>query len=154
RPGYHAELDSLRELARGGKQWIAAYQRQEIERTGIPTLKVGFNQVFGYYIEITNAHREKAPADYIRKQTIKNAERYITPELKEYEEKVLSADEKAKELEYQLFVELRDATAACAKRLQRSAAVLAQLDVLTALAALARQRGYCRPNCVAEPVLR
>ena len=99
RDGFSAELDALRELARGGKQWIARYQAQETERTGIPNLKVGFNQVFGYYIEITNAHREKIPADYIRKQTIKNAERYITPELKEYEEKVLSADEKAKQLE-------------------------------------------------------
>src|SRR5439155_4610824 len=153
RPGYHAELDSLRELARGGKQWIAAYQRRESERTGIPGLKVGFNQVFGYYIEITNAHRDKAPASYIRKQTIKNAERYITPELKEYEEKVLSADEKSKELEYQLFIELRDLTAAHAQRLQAAADVLAQLDVLTGLATLARQRGYCRPEPVEEPGL-
>jgi DNA mismatch repair protein MutS len=153
RPGYHAELDSLRELARGGKQWIAAYQRQEIERTGIPSLKVGFNQVFGYYIEVTNAHRDKVPSTYIRKQTIKNAERYITPELKEYEEKVLSADEKAKELEYQLFVELRDLVAAHARRLQAVADVLAQLDVLAGLAALARQRGYCRPKLVEDPVL-
>src|SRR5262249_35502511 len=133
RPGYHAELDGLRELARGGKQWIASYQRQEIERTGIPSLKVGFNQVFGYYLEVTNAHHDKVPTTYIRKQTIKNAERYITPELKEYEEKVLSADEKSKELEYRLFVELRELTAGHAKRLQSTAEALAQLDVLASL---------------------
>ena len=81
-------LDALRELAHGGKQWIARYQAQESQRTGIPTLKVGFNKVFGYYLEITNAHRQRIPDEYIRKQTVKNAERYITPELKEYEEKV------------------------------------------------------------------
>ena len=154
RDGFSAELDALRELAHGGKQWIARYQAQETERTGIPTLKVGFNKVFGYYIEITNAHREKIPAEYIRKQTIKNAERYITPELKEYEEKVLTADEKAKELEYELFLELRDVVAADRRRMQSTAAALAQIDVLVALAELARQRNYCRPEIVEEPVLR
>ncbi len=148
RDGFSSELDALRELARGGKQWIARYQAQETERTGIPNLKVGFNQVFGYYIEITNAHREKIPADYIRKQTIKNAERYITPELKEYEEKVLSADEKAKELESTLFLDLRNVVAADRRRLQSTAAALAQIDVLAALAQLARQRNYCRPEVV------
>jgi DNA mismatch repair protein MutS len=153
RDGFHADLDSLRELASGGKQWIARYQADEIARTGIPSLKVGFNKVFGYYLEVTHTHGHKIPDHYIRKQTVKNAERYITPELKEYEERVLSADEKAKELEYQLFVEMREATAACAKRLQTTGAVLAQLDVLAALATLARQRGYCRPRCVAEPLL-
>ena len=154
RDGFSPELDALRELAHGGKQWIARYQAQETERTGIPSLKVGFNKVFGYYIEITNAHREKIPADYIRKQTIKNAERYITPELKEYEEKVLTADEKAKELEYTLFLELRDVVAADRRRMQSTAAALAQIDVLVALAELARQRNYCRPEIVEEPVLR
>ena len=135
RAGFHADLDALRELASGGKQWIAQYQADEIARTGIASLKVGFNKVFGYYLEVTHTHGHKIPDHYIRKQTVKNAERYITPELKEYEEKVLSADEKAKELEYRLFVEMRDATAACAKRLQTTAAVLAQLDVLASLAA-------------------
>jgi DNA mismatch repair protein MutS len=154
RQGFHEPLDALRELAHGGKQWIARYQAQECERTGIPTLKVGFNKVFGYYIEITNTHREKIPAEYIRKQTVKNAERYITPELKEYEEKVLTADEKAKELEYNLFLELRDAVAAARRRMQATAGVLAQLDVLVALAELARQRNYCRPQIVEEPLLR
>jgi DNA mismatch repair protein MutS len=153
RPAFDAKLDNLRELASGGKQWIARYQSQEIERTGIPSLKVGFNKVFGYYLEVTHTHGQKVPDDYIRKQTVKNAERYITPELKEYEERVLSADEKAKELEYELFCQLRELVAGCAKRLQAAAAVLAQLDVLTALAAIARQRGYCRPAMVDEPVL-
>jgi DNA mismatch repair protein MutS len=153
RAGYNAELDTLHELARGGKQWIANYQRREIERTGIHSLKVGYNKVFGYYLEVTNVHREKIPATYIRKQTVKNAERYITPELKEYEEKVLSADEKSKELEYELFCELREAVAAHARRLQATADVLAQLDVLAGLATLARQRGYCRPRLVEEPIL-
>ena len=97
--GYNAELDELRTLAFSGKQWIADLQKKERERTGISSLKVGFNNVFGYYIEITNTHREKIPADYIRKQTLTNAERYITPELKEYEEKILHAEERILALE-------------------------------------------------------
>ncbi len=153
RDGYHAELDSLRELQRGGKQWIARYQAEETQRTGIPSLKIGFNKVFGYYLEITNAHREKIPDSYIRKQTLKNAERYVTPELKEYEEKVLTADDKAKTLEYELFVEIRDAVVAQRRPMQTNAAVLAQIDVLASLAELARGRNYCRPRVVDEPVL-
>jgi DNA mismatch repair protein MutS len=154
RDGYHQELDALRELAHGGKQWIARYQAQEVERTCIPTLKVGYNKVFGYYLEVTNAHQEKVPAEYVRKQTVKNAERYITPELKEYEEKVLTADEKSKEMEYELYLELRQAVLASRRRLQGTAAVLARVDVLASLAELARQRNYCRPKIVEEPVLR
>ena len=154
RSGFRSDLDVLRDLGAGGKQWIARYQAEEIARTGIPNLKVGFNKVFGYYLEITNSHGHKIPESYIRKQTVKNAERFITPELKEYEEKILSADEKSKELEYQLFVELRDAVAGCARRLQQSARELAQLDVLVGLAQLARDRGYCRPKILNEPVLR
>ncbi len=154
RDGFHGPLDSLRELARGGKQWIARYQAQEAERTGIPSLKVGFNKVFGYYIEITNAHRPRIPDEYIRKQTVKNAERYITPELKEYEEKVLTADEKSKEMEYELFLELRDAVVSCRRRMQATADALAEIDALVSLADLARQRNYCRPEIVEEPLLR
>jgi len=153
RGGYHAELDELRTLAGGGKQWIAQYQAQESQRSGIPNLKVGFNKVFGYYLEVTNAHRDKVPTDYHRKQTLKNAERYITPELKEYEEKVLSAEEKAKDLEYALFIELREAAAADRARMQATASALAEVDVLAALADLARERGYCRPEMLDEPVL-
>ena len=118
RDGFDPELDRLRDLAVGGKQWIARYQAEAVEKSGIPNLKVGFNKVFGYYIEVTNANRTKVPDNFIRKQTLKNAERYITPELKEYEEQVLSADERAKELEYELFLELRDTVAASARRLQ------------------------------------
>mgnify|MGYP001393649842 CR=1 FL=1 len=154
RDGFSAELDALRELTSGGKQWIAAYQATESERSGISNLKVGFNKVFGYYLEVSHAHSSKIPAHYIRKQTVKNAERYITPELKEHEEHVLSADEKSRDLEYSLFCELREMVAACATRLQRTAAVLAELDVLVALADLARHRGYCRPLIVAEPILQ
>src|SRR5262249_18390883 len=130
RDGYHPTLDELREIARGGKSWIAKFQAEQIRRTGIPSLKVGFNKVFGYYIEVTNTHRDRIPADYIRKQTVKNAERYITPELKEYEDKVLRAEDRANELEYELFVTLRDRVAADAPRLVQAGAVLAQIDVL------------------------
>ena len=154
RDSYHAELDNLRQLAVGGKQWIASYQAEIIGRTGIQNLKVGFNKVFGYYIELTNSHREKAPDFFIRKQTLKNAERYITPELKAYEEKVLTADERAKALEYDLFVDLRTMVHAASRRLRRTAEVLAQLDVLGSFSELARQRGYCRPVLVEEPMLR
>ncbi len=146
RAGFSADLDNLRELATGGKQWIARYQADEVARTGIPSLKVGFNKVFGYYLEVTHTHGQKVPDHYIRKQTVKNAERYITPELKEYEEKVLSADEKSKELEYDLFCQLREQVSACAKRLQASAAILAELDVLTALATLAARARILPPT--------
>ncbi|MCA9114206.1 MAG: DNA mismatch repair protein MutS [Planctomycetaceae bacterium] len=153
RPGFHPQLDELRDLARGGKEWIAAYQAGESERTGIPNLKVGFNKVFGYYLEVTAAHAAKVPENYIRKQTLKNQERYITPELKEYEEKVLRAEERAGELEQDLFETLREQTAAEVNRLQRSAAVLAAVDVLTSLAVLAVRQRYCRPEVTEEPVL-
>jgi len=151
--GFDDRLDELRSLATGGREWIARYQAQQIAASDIPSLKVGYNKVFGYYIEVTNAHKDKIPEHFIRKQTLKNAERYITPELKEYEEKVVSADEKAKELEYTLFLQLRDFAAAHAKRLQQTAAALAHLDVILALAELARTRNYCRPQLCEEPKL-
>jgi DNA mismatch repair protein MutS len=153
RRGYDPTLDELHDIARGGKEWIAQFQAKEITRTGIPSLKVGFNQVFGYYIEITNANSQKVPPDYTRKQTLKNAERYITPDLKEYEEKVLTAQEKIFQLEYELFVRLRDRVAERTGRLLQTAEVLAQLDVLAALAELAAERNYCRPELDDEPVL-
>ena len=153
RAGFNGELDSLRELAAGGKQWIANYQAEQVNQAGIPSLKVGYNKVFGYYIEVTNAHRDKIPQHFIRKQTLKNAERYITPELKEYEEKVLKADEKATDLEYELFLELRESVGLATRRLQTTAVVLAMLDVLAGLAALARSRNYCRPVLLEETVL-
>ena len=109
RNGFNADLDDLRNLAFNGKQWIADLQKTERERTGIRSLKVGFNNVFGYYIEITNTHKDKVPPDYIRKQTLTNAERYVTPELKEYEEKILHAEERILALETELFNEVRTA---------------------------------------------
>lgn len=153
REGYHAELDEIRKLASEGKSWIARYQAQEVTRTAIPSLKVGFNQVFGYYIEITNAHSAKVPADYIRKQTLKNAERYITPELKEYEEKVLTAQERSLTLELELFNQLREQVAAQTLRLLATADALAEIDFLAALAELASSRQYVRPTLVDEPIL-
>lgn len=153
REGYHVELDDLRKLASEGKSWIARYQAQEITRSGIPSLKVGFNQVFGYYIEITNAHAAKVPADYIRKQTLKNAERYITPELKEYEEKVLTAEERSLTLELELFAKVREQVAAQTARLLATADVLANIDFLAALAELASSRQYVRPVLMDEPIL-
>lgn len=151
--GFNAELDELRQLAVGGKQWIAQYQAKIAKEADIPNLKIGYNKVFGYYIELSSAQQSKAPDYFIRKQTLKNAERYITPELKEYEEKVLSADDKAKDLEFELFLELRELVHASSRRLRATADVLAQLDVLCSFAELARERGYCRPKPVDEPVL-
>ncbi len=146
RRGYDAELDELHGVAKGGKEWIARFQAEEITRTGIPSLKVGFNKVFGYYIEITHTHATKIPADYQRKQTLKNAERYITPELKAYEEKVLSAEEKIYQREYELFQGLRERVAEQTSRLLQTAEVLATLDVLASLAELASSRTYTRPE--------
>lgn len=146
RPGVHPELDELADIATGGKHWIASFQKAQIERTGIASLKVGFNKVFGFYIEISNTHRDKVPADYVRKQTIKNAERYITEELKAYEHKVLGAEERARSLEYELFRQLRDEVGEQLVRLQEMARTLAELDVLIAMAELASVRRYCRPD--------
>jgi len=153
RDGYHAQLDEWRDLARGGKDWIARYQATEIERTGIPNLKVGFNKVFGYYLECTAVQAEKVPAEYIRKQTLKNYERFITPDLKEYEEKVLRAEGQAVQLEQELFTALRDRVAAQASRLRENAEVLAEIDVLAGLGTLAVSAGYCRPELTLEPIL-
>lgn len=153
REGFNTELDELRTLSRGGKEWIAKYQAQESERTSIPNLKVGYNKVFGYYLEVTAVHQDKVPDDYIRKQTLKNQERYITPELKEYEEKVLSADEKAIALEQLLFNELRETVAKEIQQLQQTSDVLAEVDVMCNLAFIAAQRGYCRPEITDEPII-
>ena len=153
RTGWHAGLDELRDLARGGKKWIAEYQAQEMERTGISTLKVGFNKVFGYYLEVTAAQMHKVPEDYIRKQTLKNQERFITPQLKEYEERVLRAEDQSKALEQELFQTLRERVAEECRPLQQAAEVLATLDVLANLASLAVRANYCRPRIVEESVL-
>jgi DNA mismatch repair protein MutS len=143
--GYNAELDELRSLSREGKGFIARLEAKEKGRTGIGSLKIRYNKVFGYYIEVTRTNLASVPADYIRRQTLANAERYITPELKEYEEKVLGAEERITELEYTLFQEIRELVAAQGERIARTADRLAVLDVLAALAELAHERGYCRP---------
>ncbi|HMP15699.1 MAG TPA: DNA mismatch repair protein MutS [Gemmatales bacterium] len=152
RRGYHARLDHLRDLTRGGKEWIARYQAQEIARTGIHSLKVGFNSVFGYYLEITNAHAAKIPADYQRKQTLKNCERYITPELKTHEEEVLRAEEESTALEYEIFVQLRQQVVEQASALLSTAEALATLDVLVSLAELADGNEWVKPDLVTETV--
>lgn len=146
RDGFHPRLDELREMASGGKQWMARYQAEQIEATGIPSLKIGFTSVFGYYLEVTNTHRDRIPPHFVRKQTLKNAERYITDELKQYETKILSADEEAHTLEYELFVQLREEVAAHLAELQQTARVLAELDVLAGLAELARRQSYVMPE--------
>jgi DNA mismatch repair protein MutS len=146
RPGYNQQLDHLRSISRDGQSWMTSYQQKESQRTGIPNLKVGFNKVFGYYIEITNSMSAKAPADYIRKQTVKNAERFITEELKQYEEQVLTADEKALALEQRLFAELVESAAGYIDRLQKLADILANLDCLASLAYTALRRNYIRPD--------
>jgi DNA mismatch repair protein MutS len=145
RSGYSEELDRLRGLTLAGKDWIAKLQATERERTGIGSLKVGYNKVFGYYIEVTNPNLAKVPQQYIRKQTLANAERYITPELKEYEEQVLQAEEKIVALEYELFDRLRQKVAGQATALQENARWLAAFDCLLAFAELASEQHYCRP---------
>ena len=146
RTGYDPEVDRLRSFCRDGQTWLAEYQRKLITQTNIPTLKVGFNQVFGYYVEITNAQRDKVPAEFVRKQTIKNAERYITDELKQYESQALTAEERAKKREAALFEDVRRQVAAQTPRLQQLADALAKIDLLAAFAHLARHRNYCRPR--------
>jgi DNA mismatch repair protein MutS len=146
RSGYDGELDELRNLSQHSKQIIAAMEERERKRTNISSLKIRFNQIFGYYIEISKSNLHLAPADYERKQTLVNAERFTSPELKEYERKILAADERIEEIECRLFVELRSGVAAHAGRLRATASAVAQLDVLTAFAKLASERGYARPE--------
>lgn len=145
RPGYNRDLDELRAASREGKEWIAGLERSERERTGIKSLKIGFNKVFGYYIEVTKPNLHLVPPDYERRQTLAHAERFVTPALKEKEASVLGAEERIVELEYQLFVELRSWVAARAERLQRLSAVLAELDVYASFAEVAVERRYVRP---------
>jgi len=146
RSGYHAELDELRNLSQHSKQIIASMEERERKRTGINSLKIRFNQVFGYYIEISKPNLPNAPADYERKQTLVNAERFTSLELKEYERKILAADERILEIERQLFVDLRSSIAAKASRLRKTASAIAQLDVLASFAKLAADRNYTRPE--------
>ena len=148
RGGVDVALDELRDLSRNSKQYIAQIEQRERQRTGIGSLKVKFNSVFGYYLEISKANLHHAPADYERKQTLVNAERFTTPELKEYEAKVLDAQEKMVEIERRLFAELRVVIAAEARRIRQTALALAEIDVLASFATLAANRNYCRPQFV------
>lgn len=143
--GYDSDLDALIVATRDGKRWIAQLEEEERKRTGINSLKVGFNSVFGYYLEVTKANSASVPGDYIRKQTLVNAERYVNQKLKEYEDTVLNAEERRREKEYLLFIEVRDRIAAEIRRLQTTASVLADLDALTSLAEAAERYNYCCP---------
>jgi DNA mismatch repair protein MutS len=153
RDGYHAELDKLRQARRGGKDWIRDLEATERQRTGIKSLKVGFNRVFGYYLEVTNANSHLVPQDYQRKQTLANSERYITPELKEQEALVLGADERIKELEYELFVTIRRQVQDHVESIQQNAQIIAALDVFQSLAAAAVKHRFERPLICEEPIL-
>jgi DNA mismatch repair protein MutS len=144
--GYHAELDDLRGIAETGKDWLITYQEKERQNTGISSLKVNYNKVFGYYIEITNVHKEKAPDYYLRKQTLVNAERYITPELKEWEDKILGAEEKINKLEYELFVAVRNEISRFIPPIQRNCRALADMDCQLSLASAAYHNQYIRPD--------
>jgi len=144
--GYNAELDELRTIKHEGRKWLAEFEEREKARTGIKSLKVGYNKVFGYYVEVRKTWVEQVPDSYIRKQTLTGAERYITEDLKEYEAKALSAEERIKELEYELFEQIRKAVAKRAKEIQDAANSIAELDVLLAFADAAAEKGYCCPE--------
>ncbi len=146
RDGYDAELDRVRGLVRGGRDWIASLQREESERTGIPNLKIGYNKVFGYYIEVRRSHTDRVPDHYERKQTLVNAERYVTPALKSREEEIVSAQETMNKLEYDLFVGLRERVSNEARRIQETAGIVAAIDVLLSLAQVAVANHYTKPD--------
>jgi DNA mismatch repair protein MutS len=154
RDGFSPDLDELRNAQRGGKDWLAKLQQDEIGRTGITSLKVRFNSVFGYYIEVTKSNLDKVPPHYIRKQTVANGERFITPELKDMEGKILGAEERSVKLEYELFQRLREEVLGQLAKIQQSASALAQLDVLASFAEIARLHDYCRPEVSDEGVLQ
>ncbi|MFH1830770.1 MAG: DNA mismatch repair protein MutS [Pseudomonadota bacterium] len=146
RPGVNSDLDEMRDAITHGKEIIAGIEAKERKDTGISSLKVRYNKVFGYYLEVTNTHRDKVPLHYIRKQTLTNAERYITPELKEHEERVLGAGEKSRALEYEIFTQLRDQVKAQTTKLKRTASAIASIDALTSLARIAAEYDYTKPR--------
>lgn len=146
RKGYSAELDDLKQLEDDTSSYLTSIEERERERTGIPKIKVSYNRVFGYYIEVTNLYKDKVPEDYIRKQTLTNCERFITEELKELENKILSAKEKIVQIEYEIFCYVRDSVAQQYDRVHKSAEAIAELDALCSLAFVARQNNYCRPD--------
>src|ERR1700722_15007318 len=154
RDGFDTNLDELRAAQRDGKDWIAKLQADEITATGISSLKVRFNSVFGYYIEVTKSNLDKVPAHYHRKQTVANGERFITPELKAMEGKILGAEERSVKLEYELFQRVREEVLGQLPKIQQTASALAQLDVLASFAETARLHNYCRPQVGDEGVLQ
>jgi DNA mismatch repair protein MutS len=151
--GFDAELDRLKDIGTNSQQWLARYQKQLADESSIPSLRVGFNKVFGYYIEVTDSHRAKVPTAWTRKQTVKNAERYITEELKRFEEEALGAQDKAVALEQALFERVRQTLLPHVGSFQELASGLARIDVLSALASLAQERRYCRPTITTDRVL-
>lgn len=151
--GVHPELDQLRSLATSGKQFLQGMQEREIRETGITSLKIGFNSVFGYYLEVTHAHKEKVPSNWIRKQTLTNAERYITPELKEYEEKIMGAEERIRTLEFSIFEELLTRLQLIVPTLQKNADAVANLDCLCCFSNNALQFNYCKPEVTTDAQL-
>ena len=154
RDGFDAALDELRTAQRGGKDWIAKLQADEIAATGISSLKVRFNSVFGYYIEVTKSNLDKVPPHYHRKQTIANGERFITPELKEMEGKILGAEERSVKLEYEMFQRVREEVLGQLPKIQQTASALAQLDVLASFAETARLHNYFCPQVADEGVMQ
>src|SRR5205823_12078794 len=150
RAGFSRELDLLSELLQSSRSWVAEHERRERQRTSIRSLKVGFNKVFGYYLEVSNPNLELVPSEYVRKQTLANGERFVTPELKEMEARILSAESRAQELEGELFVDLLRQVGHHATRLLAAAEAVALLDVLTSWADLAADQGYARPELVDE----
>ena len=144
--GYNKEIDELRSLSHGGKSALAKMEAEQREATGIKNLKVGYNRVFGYYIEVTNSYKTAVPLEYQRKQTLANAERYVTPELKELEERIIGAEERCVTLEYELFCELRKVLLGCIERLKTDSRLIAELDCCCSLALVAAENGYCRPK--------
>ncbi len=154
RKGYNSELDEIRELLTNTRTFLAEIEAQERERTGIKNLKISYNKVFGYYIEVTNSYKELVPKEYIRKQTLANCERYITQQLKDLEEKILTANEKTVVLELQLYEKLRVSIAEQTERIQKTAEAVARLDVFTGFATLAAENNYCRPSIKTDGVIR
>ncbi len=146
RPGFNAEVDRLHDILSGGKNLLVEITEREKEKTGIRTLRIGYNKVFGYYIEVSNSFKDQVPDSYIRKQTLVNGERYVTQELKDLEQEILTAGERVNALEYELFSALRDSVAARAERVQRTAAAVAELDTLCSFADVAAKNGYCCPT--------
>ena len=146
RDGYNAEVDKLRHAKSDGKEWLAKLEEDEREKTGIKNLKIKYNKVFGYYLEVTNSFKNLVPEYYTRKQTLANAERYITPELKELEDTILGAEDKLYALEYQLYCEVRDTIAKEVVRIQTTAKAVAKIDTLASLALVAERNNYVRPK--------